>query len=110
MNAERLGELASALDEAWVGATTVPAPSKLEPAMTTDEAYAIQELIIGRRVKGGRRRAGWKMGLTTAAPPAIPIVGTLLDDMVIPSGSDLSLATMVAPMVEAELVVRIGET
>ena len=110
MNADRLGELARALDDAWIGATTVPAPSKLEPTVTTDEAYAIQELIIERRVNGGRRRAGWKMGLTTAAPPAIPIVGTLLDDMVVPSGSDLSLATMVAPMVEAELVVRIGET
>jgi len=88
----------------------VPAPSTLEPSLTTDDAYDIQELIIEARVAAGRRRAGWKMGLTTAVPPTTPIVGTLLDDMIIPSGSDLSLATMVAPMVEAELVVRIGET
>lgn len=51
-----------------------------------------------------------KLGLTSAAPPTTPIVGTLLDDMVLPTGSDLSLATMVAPMVEAEFVVHIGET
>lgn len=50
------------------------------------------------------------MGLTTARPPATPIVGTLLDDMVAPSGVVLSLGSMVGPMVEAELVVRIGET
>ena len=50
------------------------------------------------------------MGLTSAAPPTTPIVGTLLDNMIVPSESDLSLATMIAPMVEAELVVRIGET
>ncbi len=88
----------------------MPAPSTVEPSLTIDDAYNIQELIIEARVAVGRRRAGWKMGLTSAPPPATPIVGTLLDDMVIPSGSDLSLATMVAPMVEAELVVRIGET
>lgn len=109
MNADRLEELARALDEAWAGAVTVPAPSKLEPSLTTEEAYAVQELIVERRITRGRRRAGWKMGLTTASPPT-PIVGTLLDDMIVPSGSDLWLATMVAPMVEAEFVVRIGET
>lgn len=110
MKMDRLGELARDLDDAWARAVTVPAPSRVEPSLTIDEAYAIQELIIERRVRGGRRRAGWKMGLTTAPPPATPIVGTLLDDMIIPSESDLSLATMVAPMVEAEFVVRIAET
>jgi 2-keto-4-pentenoate hydratase len=110
MKADRLSRLARILDEAWVGATTVAAPSKLEPGLTTDEAYAIQDLIIDRRVISGRRRAGWKMGLTTSLPPTTPIVGILLDDMIVPSKSDLSLATMVAPLVEAELVVRIGET
>jgi 2-keto-4-pentenoate hydratase len=110
VNVDRLVELARGLDDAWARSVTVPAPSTLEPSLTTDDAYDIQELIIAARVEAGRRRAGWKMGLTTAAPPTTPIVGTLLDDMVIASGSDLSLATMVAPMVEAELVVRIGET
>jgi 2-keto-4-pentenoate hydratase len=110
MNADRLGDLALALDDAWAGAVTVQAPSQQEPSLTTADAYSIQDLIIERRIKAGRRRAGWKMGLTSATPPTTPIVGTLLDDMIVPSGSDLSLGTMVAPMVEAELVVRIGET
>jgi len=110
MNTDRLGELARALDDAWAGVHTMPAPSKLEPSLTLDDAYAIQELIIERRVRDGRRRAGWKMGLTTAQPPTTPIVGTLLDDMIIPSETNLSLSTMVGPMVEAEFVVRIGET
>jgi 2-keto-4-pentenoate hydratase len=110
VNPDRLSELARGLDDAWARAVTVPAPSSLEPSLTTADAYEIQELIVEARVEAGRRRAGWKMGLTSAAPPTTPIVGTLLDDMVIPSGSDLALATMVAPMVEAELVIRIGET
>lgn len=110
MNVDRLAELARSLDDAWARSVTVPAPSTVDPSLTIHDAYAIQDLVIEARLKAGRRRAGWKMGLTTAAPPTTPIVGTLLDDMVIGSESDLSLATMVAPMVEAELVVRIGET
>ena len=109
MKSDRLGKLAQELDDAWSGAFTVPNPSATHPSLTPVEAYRIQEAIVERRVRRGRRRAGWKMGLTTAPPPAIPIVGTLLDDMVVPSGTDLPLSIMVGPMVEAELVVRIGE-
>lgn len=105
-----LAELARALGDAWRRAVTVPAPSTVEPSLTTEDAYAIQDLVIRERVEEGRRIAGWKLGLTSAPPPATPIVGTLLDDMVIPSGSELSLSTMVGPMVEAEVVVRVGET
>jgi 2-oxo-3-hexenedioate decarboxylase len=110
MNAYRLDDIACALEQAWADSSTVPAPSQSEPSLTVADAYAIQDRIIDLRLEAGRRRAGWKMGLTSAVPPATPIVGTLLDDMILPSGSDLSMATMVAPMVEAELVVRIGET
>ena len=110
MTGTGLAELARALDEAWLRAEVIPAPSTVEPSLTTDDAYAIQDLVIRGRLEAGRRIAGWKMGLTSAEPPTTPIVGTLLDDMVIPSGSELSLPTMVGPMVEAEVVVRIGET
>lgn len=106
----RLAELAAGLGDAWARSIAVPAPSTVEPSLTVDDAYDIQELIIEARVAAGCRRAGWKLGLTSAPPPSTPIVGTLLDDMVIASGSDLYLASMVAPLVEAELVVRVGET
>jgi 2-keto-4-pentenoate hydratase len=110
MNAYRLADIARALEQAWADSSTVPAPSQSELSLTIADAYAIQDRIIDWRLKEGRRRAGWKMGLTSAVPPATPIVGTLLDDMILSSGSVLSMATMVTPMVEAELVVRIGET
>lgn len=109
MKENRLQELADLLGSAWEHATTVPAPTRLEPGLTVDDAYAIQELIISRRTAAGRRVVGWKMGLTSASPPTEPIVGALLDDMVIPSGTDLGLSGLVGPMVEAEVVVRIGE-
>lgn len=102
-------DLACRLGDAWTSAFAIPAPSTVEPSLTADDAYAIQEMIIAGRVRQGRRRAGWKLGLTSAGPEATPIVGTLLDDMVVPSGTELAMAGMVAPMVEAEVVVRIGE-
>ena len=102
-------DLARRLGEAWDGAFAIPAPTTLEPTLTTGDAYAIQDTIIAARLRQGRRRAGWKMGLTSAGSEATPIVGALLDDMVVASGAVLEMDTMVAPMVEAEVVVRIGE-
>lgn len=110
MTEDFLGDLALALDEAWSRAEAIQAPTTNHPSLTVDDAYDIQDLIVGRRLAAGRAIAGWKLGLTSADPPATPISGTLLDDMVIPTGSLLSTSTMVAPMVEAEIVVEIGET
>lgn len=103
-------ELARELGQAWDNAEPVPAPSLRDPSLTREDAYHIQELIVAERLRGGRTRAGWKLGLTSADPPATPIVGTLLSDMVLLSGAELSLEATVAPKVEAELVVRIGAT
>jgi 2-keto-4-pentenoate hydratase len=109
VNTSHLEALAHDLGQAWSNATAIPAPSRQNPSMTIEDAYRIQELIVAERMRDGRRRAGWKLGLTSAKPPATPIVGTLLSDMVVASGAELTLATMLAPMVEAEIVVRIGE-
>jgi len=102
-----MSEIAGTIDDAWAQATTIPAPSSTDD-LTLEDAYAIQELLIERRIGRGRRRVGWKMGLTTGAPGTTPIVGTLLDDMVVASGTTLSRSDMVEPQVEAELVVEIG--
>lgn len=110
MTTAQLQDLARALDNAWATATTVPAPSSTLPSLTTEDAYAIQDTIIAERIAGGRARGGWKLGLTSSQPPATPIVGTLLDDMVVASGTELVVSSMVGPMVEAEIVVHIGET
>lgn len=104
-----LEELATDLARAWDQAVAVPAPTSTNPRLTTDDAYAIQEMVITARSRDGRHRTGWKMGLTTAEPPTFPIVGSLLSDMVVPSGAALASSSLVTPMVEAEIVVRIGE-
>ena len=50
MNRDRLSEIAVDLDDAWTAARTVSAPSIREPSLTLDDAYAIQELIVERRM------------------------------------------------------------
>jgi 2-keto-4-pentenoate hydratase len=104
-----LDDLAAMLAGAWERAEAVPAPSRLRPETDLEDAYRIQEMVVGQRMAAGRRMAGWKMGLTSS-PDSQPIVGTLLDDMVVPSGVVLDPAGMVAPLVEAELVFVVGET
>lgn len=101
-HASHLLRVADMLSEAWDRAEAVPAPTTLNPETDLADAYRIQDLVIERRLERGRTRAGWKMGLTSAAG-ATPIVGTLLDDMIVPSGERLDPALMVAPMIEAEI-------
>lgn len=108
MNEETLSGLSESLAGAWAEARTVPAPSTTRPEMTLDDAYAIQDRVIDIRLGGGRRRAGWKMGLTSS-PDATPIVGTLLDDMIVASGVTLDRDSMVAPLIEAEIAFIVGE-
>lgn len=110
MTDNRLGVIARNLDDAWTNSVAIPAPTTYDRELTTQDAYLVQEEIVDRRLGRGRKRSGWKLGLTSAGPGVTPIVGTLLDDMVVKSGTRLSLATMVAPMIEAEIVVRVGET
>lgn len=110
MTDPNLKGLARSLGDAWTNAGTVPAPTSAAPALTVDDAYAVQEMVIAERLARGRSRAGWKLGLTSADPPTTPIVGTLLDDMVVATGTELALASLVGPQVEAEIVVHIGET
>lgn len=55
MNADRLSESARGLDDAWARAATVPAPSTLEPSLTTADAHEIQDLVIDARVVGPQR-------------------------------------------------------
>lgn len=108
MEAERNARLAEALARAWEQAQVVPAPTTVAPDLTLDDAYAIQDRVIDIRLATGRRRAGWKMGLTSS-PDATPIVGALLDDMIVASGVTLNPDSMVAPLVEAELAFVVGE-
>lgn len=96
------------LEAAAVSRVPMRPPSALHHGFSLDDAYAVQEAWVARSVAGGRRRVGYKLGLTTPATQQAlgvdrPIYGVLFADGEIPEGGVLPLASLVAPRVEPEL-------
>lgn len=78
------------------------------PGMTLDDAYAVQADLIALKLAAGRRRVGWKIGLTSRAMQEAlkidtPDSGVLLDDMVFQDGATVPKNRFIQPRVEAEI-------
>lgn len=82
--------------------------STLWPGITFEDAYAIQTLAQGRKIREGRRLIGHKVGLTSKAMQRSvqidePDYGHLLDDMMLSDGARVPHANYCEPRVEIEL-------
>lgn len=104
----RAADLADELFRA--GQTRVPVEPLTDrhPDLVIEDAYAIQTRVIDRRIAGGARVVGRKVGLTSRPMQQLlgvqePDYGVLLDDMVIEDGDEIPLGSLVQPRVEAEL-------
>ncbi|MGW2843778.1 2-keto-4-pentenoate hydratase [Streptomyces sp. NPDC001108] len=80
----------------------------LLPTGDLDAAYAVQSLLTERRLAGGRRITGWKVGLTSPAVQQqlgveTPDFGALLDDTAVPDGAELPWGAVLQPKAEAEV-------
>lgn len=78
------------------------------PGMTLDDAYAVQARLIDRKLAAGRRKIGWKIGLTSRAMQDAlkidtPDSGVLLDDMTFENGATVPAGRFIQPRVEAEI-------
>jgi len=103
----------AAIDEFWTArARGEYFPSAWFDRLTLDDAYRIQLGMIARRVAGGERHIGWKVGLTA---PAIqqqfgfhePVFGCILESR--PTGHVFRRDELIKPGFEPELCLRIGE-
>ncbi|WP_217236455.1 2-keto-4-pentenoate hydratase [Streptomyces sp. AC555_RSS877] len=108
-----LAAAAAELSAAERSRTPVAHLTRRRPGLTLAQAYRIQWTNVYRRVAGGARVAGHKVGLTSVAMQQQigvdqPDSGVLLDDMVLPTGSTLSLDGLLMPRVEAEIAFRLG--
>lgn len=84
------------------------------PELRVQDAYAIQTRVIERRVAGGARAIGRKIGLTSQPMQQLlgvaePDFGVLLDDMFVEDGDEIDLTTLLQPRVEAELAFVMAE-
>lgn len=99
-------------DELFDALTAVTAIAPLtdrEPDITIDDAYAIQERMIARRIAANRERVvGKKIGVTSKVVMEMlnvgqPDFGQLLSGMWVENGAALEAARMIAPRAEGEI-------
>ena len=93
--------------------TAVEAITKRQP-LTLEEAYAIQQAGIERRLAHGERIVGAKLGLTSKAKQkqmkvVEPVYGWLTDAMLLAPEAPVRLTTLIHPRAEPELVFRMGQ-
>ncbi len=106
--------LAERLDNAMLNRTATPQITIEHPALSLADAYAIQSLLVHRRLQRGERRIGMKMGLTSRAKMLQVGVnemswGRLTDAMVLEEGGLLVRDAYIHPRLEPELAFLIGK-
>jgi 2-oxo-hept-3-ene-1,7-dioate hydratase len=108
LSQDQIHAAAERLDRAEKTRTQIRQLSQEFPAITLDDAYAIQKAWIEIKVSAGRIVKGHKIGLTSKAMQSAlnidePDSGVLLDDMFFPDGGIVPTDRFIATRVEAEL-------
>lgn len=88
--------------------------AQLFPGMEIADSYAVQKLVIERKIAQGARLRGHKIGLTSKAMQSTvgidePDYGHLLDSMFFQDGQTISTAKLIVPRVEVELAFVLGK-
>jgi 2-oxo-hept-3-ene-1,7-dioate hydratase len=103
-----IAQAAAALIEAEATGRQTGLLSRRYPGMTLDDAYAVQAAFVAAKIAQGRRKIGWKIGLTSRAMQDAlkidtPDSGVLLDDMAFSSGATIPKGRFIQPRIEAEI-------
>ncbi len=104
--------IAERLDEAERTRTATTQISSEYPAMTIEDAYAVQRAWVALKLARGRSVIGHKIGLTSRAMQRAsnitePDFGVLLDDMLEWSGARLDSSAYLVPRLEVELAMKL---
>ena len=107
MEERRLKDIADRLMSAAQTRKAIDPPSA-ETALSVADAYRIQMINVERSVDAGRRIVGRKVGLTSLAMQKMmgvsePDFGHLFDDMIIASGNECDVRSLLLPRVEPEI-------
>lgn len=103
--AARLGD---ELHEAWRSRTAVEPLTARHPDITIADAYRVQQRFVSRRLEGGERVVGKKIGVTSKAVMDMlgvdqPDFGMLTDRMVRDDGAAIDAAALISPKAEGEI-------
>lgn len=112
LNGNEIEALAIRLDEAQAGVhDTLSLADDVD--LGIDDAYRIQEVLVGRRQARGEALVGVKLGFTSKAKMAQMgvsdvIVGRLTDAMCVEDGGELDLHRFIHPKIEPEIAYRLS--
>ena len=104
--------MAAALRLARQSGRVFDVPLSAEVGLSLADAYRVQDQVTALRLAGGERRAGWKLGYTSAVMRAqmgieAPNFGPLTDAMLMESPARLPGGAL-QPRVEPEIGLRLG--
>jgi len=108
LNASTLDQLADLLENCQLQAKDTLKITDTHPNMDWDDAYAIQDRILARKLARGARVVGYKAGLTSHAKMkqmgvTDPVFGFLVDEFVVPEGAEIKVSDLIHPKVEPEI-------
>lgn len=107
-------EIAKALYDAEKNATPIIQLTETYPAITQEDAYAIQQEGLRLRMMDGEKIIGRKIGITSRGVMKMlncdtPDYGYLLASAEIPEGTPCKCSELASPLVEGELAFIMGE-
>lgn len=108
LSAPEIDQAAVDLLEAEASRRQIGLLSLRHPAITLDDAYAIQSAQMARKLAAGRRIIGWKIGLTSkvmqeALGIDTPDSGVIYDDMDFADGGLVPAGRFIQPRIETEI-------
>lgn len=108
LDAHTISKLAEHLETCELQARDTTKITDEYPGMDWDDAYAVQDAILARKLARGARVAGYKAGLTSHAKMkqmgvTEPVFGFLVDAFSVPDGGSIEAAGLIHPKVEPEL-------
>jgi 2-oxopent-4-enoate/cis-2-oxohex-4-enoate hydratase len=108
MDATTLARHGDALFDAWRARSVIPPLLEQSPEITLEDAYAIQQRFVRRRLDAGETIVGKKIGVTSQPVQDFlgvfePDFGQLTSGMVRSEGDGVDLGALIQPKAEAEL-------
>ena len=108
LDKELIARLGKELHQALVNCTAVEPLTERHPGLTIEEAYAVQQAMVGHRLAAGQRIVGKKIGVTSKAVMNMlgvgqPDFGYMLDGMIVNEGEAIPMSTLIQPKAEGEI-------
>ena len=108
LDSSLIATLGDELFDALNASRAVTPLTERHPEITIEDAYAIQQRMIARRLERGEKVVGKKIGVTSKAVMAMlgvgqPDFGYMMDGMIVNEGDVISMSALIQPKAEGEI-------